>query len=157
MFKTLPTVDKVIRGAALGGGERAPGGYRRDTITLGWEERLRGRGRRRSDTGVEFGTTLPRGTVLRGGDALLIDTLGLLVTVVELPEPVLVVTPATPGQWGLYGYHIGNSHQPIMFTEQEIVCLDTLGMRQVLAQHGIPFGEATRPFTPIGPGADHRH
>ncbi len=97
VFKSLPTADLVVRAdavAAMDGG--ASGAYKRDTITLGWEDRLRGRGRRRSDGGIEFGTTLPRGTVLRGGDALFVESLRLLVVVIERPEPVLVITPQSP-------------------------------------------------------------
>lgn len=158
VFKTLPTVDMVVRAEALASvaASRDPG-YGRDTITLGWEERLKGRGRRRSDGGVEFGTALPRGTVLRDGDALFIEVLRLLVIVREQREAVLVVTPSTRLEWGLFGYHIGNSHQPVMFTDHAIVCLNNLGMRQVLEQHAIPFQEDDRPFTPVGQSPDHRH
>ena len=48
-------------------------GYARDTLTLGWDDRLRVRGNRRSDGGVAFGLSLPRGTILRGGDCLVLD------------------------------------------------------------------------------------
>ena len=48
-------------------------GYARDTLTLGWDDRLRVRGGRRSDGGVAFGLSLPRGTILRGGDCLVLD------------------------------------------------------------------------------------
>jgi len=54
----------------------APAGlveHPRDSITLGWEDRLKGRARRRTDGGVEFGTALPRGTVLREGDCLALE------------------------------------------------------------------------------------
>ena len=158
VFKSLPTADTVVRAEAVAAMDGdASGAYKRDTITLGWEDRLKGRGRRKSDGGLEFGTTLPRGTVLYEGDALFVESLRLLVVVIERPEPVLVITPASTSEWGLYGYHIGNSHQPMMMTEQEIVCLDNIGMRQVLDQYDIPFVYATRPFTPIGQLADHRH
>ena len=54
-----------------------------DTIALGWEDRLKTRGRRRSDEGLEFGTSLPRGTVLRAGDCLVIESARAIVEVVE--------------------------------------------------------------------------
>lgn len=158
VFKSLPTADTVVRADAVAAMDGdASGTYRRDTITLGWEDRLRGRGRRRSDGGVEFGTTLPRGTVLRGGDALFVESLRLLVVIIERPEPVLVITPSSANEWGLFGYHIGNSHQPMMMTADTIVCLDNIGMRQVLDQYGIPFAYDTRSFTPVGQLSDHRH
>jgi urease accessory protein len=154
VFQPLPTVSEVVREPDL---PAAAATYARDTITLGWEERLKARGRRRTDGGVEFGSALPRGTVLSAGDCLVLETLRLVVAVVERQEPVLVVEPRTAAEWGLFGYHIGNSHQPLMLTEREIVCADAAGMDQILGQHGIAFTRAVRAFTPVGLLADHRH
>jgi len=159
VFKSLPTTDVVVR---PGRGDTREidalaAGYAHDTIVLGWEERLKGRGRRRTDGGIEFGTTLARGTVLRGGDLLVVEALRLLVSVIERPEHVLVVVPKSTADWGLCAYHLGNGHQPVMFTEREIVCLDTIGTAQILDQHGVRFVRDLRPFTPIGLLADHRH
>jgi urease accessory protein len=154
VFKSLPVVHDVVRQGSL---PAAASGYARDTITLGWEERLKARGRRRSDGGTEFGTALPRGTVLSAGDCLICDPLAQLFVVIERDEPVLIVEPCTAVEWGLFAYYIGNSHQPVMLTEREIVCADLPGMDQVLEQHAIAFTRATRPFTPVGLLADHRH
>lgn len=154
LFKTVPTVADVCRVDSLSDRARS---YARDTITLGWEERVRGRARRRSDGGAEFATALPRGTVLRESDVLVIDDLGLSVSVVEQPEPVLVIRPRSRIEWGLYGYQIGNSHQPIMLDGDTIICADLPGMEQVLLQYSIPFERANRPFTPISGASDHRH
>lgn len=153
-FKTLPTATDVVREGEL---SEPASSFARDTITLGWEDRLRTRGRRATDSGVEFGTALPRGTVLRAGDCLVVVGLRLVIIVVEQPEPVLVVRPGTPAEWGLYGYQIGNSHQPMMITDDEIVCPDVPGMGQVLDQHAIAFTRAMRAFTPVGLTVDHRH
>ncbi len=153
-FKTLPTAEDVLRGEGL---PPVAADFARDTITLGWDDRLRTRGRRTTDGGVEFGTALPRGTVLRDGDRLVVPGLRLVITVVERPEPVLVVRPRTTAEWCLFGYQIGNSHQPLMITQEEIVCPDGLGMVQVLEQHAIAFTRAIRPFTPVGVMTDHRH
>jgi len=60
--------------------------YARDTITLGWEDRRHVRGQRRSDGGIVFGLSLPRGTVLRGGDCLVVDEAMTVVVVVERPS-----------------------------------------------------------------------
>lgn len=154
VFKNLPIAAEVHASGALP--ERARG-YERDTLTAGWEDRLRARGRRRSDAGVQFGTALPRGTVLRGGDCLILDELRLVVIVTELVEPVFVVRPRTPQEWALFAYHIGNSHQPVMLSNAGIVCPDVPGMEQVLAYHAIPFTRARRAFTPVGQAATHQH
>jgi urease accessory protein len=131
-------------------------GYARDTITLGWEDRLHARGRRRSDGGVEFGTSLPRGMPLRGGDCLIVDDARTVVTVIERPEPVFVIEPRTPQEWGLFAYHIGNRHQAMMITEHAIVCPDVAGVEQLLEQQHIPYTRAMLPFTPVTGVAAHQ-
>ena len=159
VFKSFPVAREVFRATALP--DRA-GAYARDAITLGWEDRLRARGRRLSDGGVEFGTALPRGTLLCDGDCLVVDEARLVVTVVEQEEPVLVVEPRTASEWALFAYAIGNSHQPLMVTDTAIVCPDVLGMEQVLQHHDIPFRRSMSRFTPASVGASpyapgHRH
>ena len=152
LFKPLPIVHEVHRLDTLPeAARRRP----RDTITLGWEERLKVRGRRRSDGGVEFATTLPRATLLRDGDCFILPD--LLVMVVERGERVFVIEPRTAAEWGLFAYHIGNSHQPLMITERGLICADVIGMRQVLEYHRIPFTRAERPFTPVGFNPGHQH
>ena len=132
-------------------------GFARDTVTLGWEERLRARARRRSDSGFEFATALPRGTVLRQDDCLVFDPQRTIVRVVEEEEAMLVVRPRNAQEWGIYAYHIGNSHQPAMFVEDAIVCPDALGMNEILTYHAIPFVRERRRFTPLGQVPDHQH
>lgn len=154
VFRTLPVASAVYRADGL---PEAARGYARDTITLGWEERLRGRSRRRSDGGVDFGTALPRGVVLRDADCFVLEGPALVVKVVERDEPVLVVEPRTAAEWGLYAYFIGNSHQPVMITDRAMICPDVPGMEQVLTQHGIGYSRSTRPFTPVSLLLDHRH
>jgi urease accessory protein len=131
--------------------------YARDTITLGWEDRLQAHGRRRSDGGVEFGTSLPRGTILRGGDCLVLDEVRTIVAVVERPEPVFVIEPRTPQEWGLFAYHIGNRHQPLMITARGIVCPDVAGIEQLLEHQHIPYTRAALPFTPATAVVAHQH
>ena len=154
MFKPLPIAKTVARLDAL---PRSVSGFARDTLTLGWEERLRTRARRRSDSGFEFATTLPRGTVLRQDDCLLFDAQQVIVSIVELAEPMLVVRPSSPQEWGVFAYHIGNSHQPMMVVDDAIVCPDALGMDEILRYHRIPFDRHCRRFTPLGPVSDHQH
>ena len=66
----MTVVDQVFRERDVPENAR---GYTRDTTTLGWEDRTHAHGRRRTEGGVEFGTTLPRGTVLRAGDCFVLD------------------------------------------------------------------------------------
>jgi urease accessory protein UreE len=154
VFRSLPVARTVCRTDGLPDEVRE---FARDTITLGWEDRMRARGRRRTDGGVEFGTALPRGTVLRHADCFVLDQDRVVVTVVALEEAVFVIEPATPAEWGLFAYQIGNSHQPLMFTSREIVCPDLPGMEQVLTYHGIPYVRDVRAFTPVSGVPDHGH
>ena len=154
LFKSLPVAKTTVRLDTL---SALPHGYLEDTVTLGWEERLRVRARRRSDGGFEFATTLPRGTILRNQDCFVFEPQQMVIRVVELDEPMLVVRPSTNREWGLFAYHIGNSHQPMMITEDAIVCPDALGMDQILKYHAIPFSREHRPFTPVGQVSDHQH
>ena len=153
-LKSIAVVHEVRREDALPLPART---WSRDTMTLGWEDRLKARARRRSDGGREFATALPRGTVLNSGDCLLLDDPPVLIVIVEAAEPVFVVRPHTPAEWGLYAYYIGNNHQPIMIADDGIVCADVMGMEQVLEHHAIPFVREMRVFTPVAATADHRH
>ena len=154
MFKSLPVAKNTARYDAL---PAEAMGFARHAVTLGWEERLRTRARRKSDGGFEFATALPRGTILNQDDCFMFAAERTIVCVVELAEPMLVVRPANHREWGLFAYHIGNSHQPMMITDDAMVCPDALGMDQILAYHGIPFLREQRRFTPIGQVADHQH
>jgi urease accessory protein UreE len=160
VFRSLPIALVACRADTL---PVAAAACRRETITLGWEERQRGRARRRSDQGFEFGTTLPRGATLRSGDCFLFEAAGVVVEVVEAVERVLVIRPRSSAEWGVFGYHIGNSHFPLMIAEDAIICPDVPGMTQVLEYHAIPFVADERPFTPVSvmgdlvaSGHDHR-
>jgi urease accessory protein len=153
-FRSLPVARTIHRADALPEAARA---YASDTVTLGWEERGRARGRRRSDGGLEFGTALERGTVLRQGDCFVLDQAATVVTVVERPESVFVIEPRSPAEWALFAYHIGNGHQPLMLTADAIVCADLPGMKEALDYHRIPFSRRVQPFTPVADVAAHVH
>jgi len=154
LFRSVPIADAVFRL------ERLPAGladHPRDSMTLGWEERAKARARRRTDGGIEFGTALPRATVLREGDCLALENPPLLIVIHECPEPVLVARPTSAATWALWGYYIGNSHQPLMIADDLLVCADVPGMEQVLNYHGIPFTREMRAFTPVlQPPGHHR-
>ena len=132
-------------------------GYARDTLTLGWDDRVRVRGQRRSDGGIVFGLSLPRGTIIRGGDCLVLDEAKTVVVVVERPESVFLIEPRTPQEWGLFAHHIGNRHLPLMITDAGIVCPEVPGAEQLLEQQHIPFARATLAFTSATSVANHHH
>jgi urease accessory protein len=131
--------------------------FARDTVTLGWEDRTHVHGRRRTDGGVEFGTSLPRGTVLRAGDCFVLDAERLIVSIVERPESVFVIEPRSAQEWGRFAYHIGNRHQPMMIADHALVCPDVPGVEQLLQQHHMSYTRAMLPFTPAMTVAGHQH
>ncbi len=154
VFRSLPVAHSVHRVDDL---PASVSKHRCESVSLGWEERLKVRARRVSDAGFEFATALDRGHVLRAGDCFVFDHPPLVIRVVERPEPVLAIRPQTPREWASFGYHIGNSHQPMMVADSEIVCADVPGMEQILRYHAIPFVREHRAFTPIGQLPHHRH
>jgi urease accessory protein UreE len=153
VFKTIPVANVTYREDMLPAEAQ---GFARDAISLAWEARLKTRGRRRSDQGLEFGTSLPRGTILRAGDCFVIEPARTIVEVVEQREPAFVIEPRSPSEWGLFAYHIGNGHQPLMVTDRVLVCPDLPGVEMLLQYHRIPYTRADVAFTPATAVLDHR-
>ena len=139
------TVVEQIRSAAEADADYS--GYRRDTLTLPFEDRRQGHGRRRSDGGVEFAISLPTGAILKSGDCLVLSPEQTLVTIQEAPEAVYVVTPKTPQEWAYYAYHVGNRHQQVMIGETELIFLQNPAVRSLLEQLHVHFHADSRPFT----------
>jgi urease accessory protein UreE len=153
VFKTIPVASVIYREDALPAESR---GFARDTITLGWEARLKTRGRRQSDGGLEFGTSLSRGTTLRAGDCFVIESVRTIIAVVEQRESAFVIEPQSASEWGLFAYHIGNGHQPLMVTGRALVCPDLPGVEMLLQYHQIPYRREDVAFTPTTAVLDHR-
>ena len=126
--------------------ETDAGTLRRDSITLNWEERRQGHGRRKSDGGVAFAISLRAGTVLKEGDCFLLPDDGVAVMVREADEPVYVVTPQTPQDWAFYAYHVGNRHQSVMIGTTELVFLQNAAIKSLLDQLRVPYEVSVRAF-----------
>ena len=132
-------------------------GYRRDTLTLKWEDRRLGHGKRRSDSGLEFAISLPGGTILKGGDCLILEAEKTIVSVQEEPEPVYIVHPKTPQDWAYYAYHVGNRHQQVMISQTELVFLQNPAVRSLLDQLHVHYETGERPFTAALANVGHSH
>jgi urease accessory protein len=122
------------------------GDLRRDTITLTWEERRQGHGRRRSDAGVEFAISLPNGTLLKQGDVLVLREERIAIIVCEAAEPVYVMHPKTSQEWAFFAYHVGNRHQPVMIGDSELIFPQNPAVKSLLDQLHAHYDAATRPF-----------
>lgn len=132
-------------------------GYRRETLTLTWEERRQGHGRRRSDSGLEFAISLPGGTILKEGDCMILEQERTIVRIQEVREPVYVVRPKTHHDWAYYAYHVGNRHQQVMIGETELIFLQNPAVRSLLEQLNIPFETSERAFTATLANVGHSH
>src|SRR5207245_1432752 len=132
-------------------------GYRRETLTLTWDERRQGHGKRRSDAGLEFAISLPDGTVLKGGDCMILESERTIVRIQEAPQPVYVVRPKTPQDWAYYAYHVGNRHQEVMIGDTELIFLQNPAVRSLLEQLHAHFETGERPFTAALVNVGHFH
>jgi urease accessory protein len=131
--------------------------YQRDTLTLKWEERRQGHGKRRTDSGLEFAISLPGGTILKADDCLVLDPEKTIVRVREALELVYIVRPKTPHDWAYYAYHVGNRHQQVMIGETELVFLQNPAVRSLLEQLHVHFESDERPFTAALANVGHAH
>jgi urease accessory protein UreE len=148
----MTVVEHICPPTALGPEHRD---FKRDTITLAWEDRRQAHARRKSDSGVEFAISLQAGTILKGGDCFVLDKEKVIVEVKEALEPVYVVRPRNPQEWAYYAYHVGNRHQFIMIGDSELTFLQDPAVRSLLLQLQVQFSADMRPFTAALATAGH--
>ena len=131
--------------------------YRRHTLTLPWEDRCQGHGKRQSDQGYEFAISLPHGTVLKQDDCLVFESRQLVVCLHEAKEPVYLIHPASAQEWAYYAYQIGNRHQPLMIGDHALICLANAATQSLLDQLNISYQAASRPFNAVSIMIGHSH
>ena len=86
-----------------------------DTVVLGFDDRHRRRMAMTGTRGLEFLLDLENATVLRGGDALVLDD-NRLIEVVAAPEPLIEIRGADPQHLVRIAWHLGNRHLPTQIT-----------------------------------------
>ena len=150
----MEVVENVVPMSALNARQA---GYRRDTITLSWEDRRKGHGRRISDLQHKFAISLPNGAVLKGGDCLVLDSSETVIVVQEAVESVYVIKPKNPQEWAYYAYQVGNRHQSIMIGESELICPQNAAVRSLLDQLHVSYTIDSRPFTAALAMVSHSH
>lgn len=104
------TVNKIIPGSR----GLAPVLLKRAaSVELSWDVRQKSRFDAVDSSGRMLGVFLPRGTSVRGGDALVAED-GSLIRVIAAPQPVLVVRTCSahggPVDLLRAAYHLGNRH-----------------------------------------------
>jgi len=80
-----------------------------DTVVLDFDDRHRRRMAMRGTRGLEFLLDLENATVLRGGDALVLDD-DRLIEVVAAPEPLAEIRGSDPQHLARVAWHLGNRH-----------------------------------------------
>ncbi len=107
------TCSKLIAG---GHGLAAALVNRAATVALDWDVRQKSRFEAADSTGRVFGVFLSRGTLVRGGDVLVLED-GSLVRVQAAHQEVLRITACaqhgSPFDLTRAAYHLGNRHVPI--------------------------------------------
>ena len=150
----MTVVERIQSVDSLGPGTAA---YVRETMTLTWEERRQGHGRRQTDGGLAFGVSLAPGAVLKEGDCLVLAPERTIVVVAEARERVYVIRAATSRDWAFYAYHVGNRHQPLDVTEHGLVVPHSAAVRSLLDQLRATYVEDVRPFNAILAASGHSH
>ncbi|MGF1570363.1 MAG: urease accessory protein UreE [Nodosilinea sp.] len=118
------------------------------TLALTASDRTRSRHRFEPDHGPAIYLNLPRGTILRSNDLLLIDD-GQQVRVLAKPEPVIQVTAAMPFDLMRAAYHLGNRHVPLEISPNSLTLEPDPVLEAMLAQlEGLTLTPAIRPFEP---------
>ena len=159
------TVSKLIPGAR----GLAPVLLKRaSTVSLPWDQRQKSRFEATDSTGRTLGVFLPRGTLVRGGDALIAED-GSLIRVEAAPEPVLVVRACaahggTPSDLARAAYHLGNRHVALevqadhLKLEPDPVLADMLrAMHMIVSEERSGFDPEGGAYGEAGTARGHGH
>ena len=147
---------------------------RAPTVELDWDVRQKSRFDTVLSDGRALAVFLPRGRVVRGGDALLTAE-GELVRVIAAPQPVLRITacPAHPQAAQAFdlmraAYHLGNRHVPIELKPDHLKIEPDHVLAEMLRALHLDVAEVSEAFEPEGgayggqghghsPGHSHGH
>jgi len=145
------TVNKLIqRGQGL-----APVLLKRAaTVSLDWDVRQKSRFDLTDSLGRQVGVFLPRGTVVRGGDVLVLVEDGSLVAVQAAPQPVLEVRACaehgSPFDLLRAAYHLGNRHMQLELQPDRLLLERDHVLADMLRQMHLIVTETEAAFEPEG-------
>ena len=133
------------------------------TVELDWDLRQKSRFETTDSQGRAIGVFLPRGTLLRGGDVLVVQD-GSLIRVVAAPQAVLRISCCT--QHGTAfdltraAYHLGNRHVPIELQPDHLKIEPDHVLAEMLRAMHLIVTAVTEAFEPEGgayASAGHAH
>jgi urease accessory protein len=160
----MPGTDALLTVSRLlpGGGGLAPVLVARAPfVSLAWDVRQRSRFDATDSEGRRLGVFLPRGSVVRGGDVLVVAD-GSLVSVRAAPETVLVVRadPQRGSPFDLLraAYHLGNRHVQLELAPDHLKLEPDHVLAEMLRGMGLAVSQAQAPFEPeAGAYGAHGH
>ena len=133
------------------------------TVELDWDVRQKSRFEATDSQGRTLGVFLPRGTVVRGGDVLVVDD-GSLLRVLAAPQPVLVVRACaehgSPFDLLRAAYHLGNRHVALELKPDHLKLEPDHVLADMLRRQHLIVSDATEAFEPEGgayAAAGHGH
>jgi urease accessory protein len=130
-----------------------------DTVVLDFDDRHRRRMAMTGTRGLEFLLDLEHATVLRGGDALVLDD-DRLIEVVAAPEPLAEIRGADPHHLVRVAWHLGNRHLPTQITAKGLRIRRDHVIEAMVKGLGARVIEIEAPFDPEGgayAGGGHAH
>jgi len=130
-----------------------------DTVVLDFDDRHRRRMAMTGTRGLEFLLDLENATVLRGGDALVLDD-GRLIEVVAAPEPLAEIRGSDPQHLVRVAWHLGNRHLPTQITARGLRIRRDHVIEAMVKGLGARVIEIEAPFDPEGgayAGGGHGH
>ncbi len=155
----MHSVNKLIPG---GRGLAAALHKRAATVELDWDVRQKSRFDATDSAGRALGVFLPRGSVVRGGDVLVVED-GSLVRVLAAPQTVLRVTVCAehggPADLPRAAYHLGNRHVQLEVTPDHLQLEPDPVLADMLRAMHLIVREVQAPFEPEGGAyaAAHAH
>jgi urease accessory protein len=120
-----------------------------DTVVLDFDDRHRRRMAMTGTRGLEFLLDLENATVLRGGDALVLDD-GRLIEVVAAPEPLAEIRGNDPQHLVRVAWHLGNRHLPTQITPKGLRIRRDHVIEAMVKGLGARVIEIEAPFDPEG-------
>ena len=130
-----------------------------DTVVLDFDDRHRRRMAMRGTRGLEFLLDLENATVLRNGDALVLDD-GRLIEVVAAPEPLAEIRGNDPQHLARVAWHLGNRHLPTQIMAKGLRIRRDHVIEAMVKGLGARVIEIEAPFDPEGgayAGGGHVH
>jgi urease accessory protein len=130
-----------------------------DTVVLDFDDRHRRRMAMTGTRGLEFLLDLENATVLRGGDALVLDD-NRLIEVVAAPEPLAEIRGADPQHLVRVAWHLGNRHLPTQIMPKGLRIRRDHVIEAMVKGLGARVIEIEAPFDPEGgayAGGGHGH